>query len=496
MSKPIYLCVDCGTTVVKASLIDEGYHVIDEAKLNMNTISPFPGANELDMQEVWEGLCRVTRELAERNPKAIQDLAGMGVTGQGDGLWAVDGAGEPVGNALLWNDTRARSIDFDGIPGMREAFDLFETNQIYAGSVMGLLTWLKHSRPDAYSRIRKVFHCKDWLNYRLTGEMLTDQSDASLSGYDFAKGDYTEKVFELAGIGDAVKHLAPIVPSLSIIGKITGEAAAQTGLPQGVPVMEGGVDVAVTAVGNGTFLPGSACAIIGTTLSSQIALETGDMDYSDKNCIYVSSPIPGGCIKAMPTLSGASTMDYVKALLFPEEPYPSIEKRLEELPIGSGGLIYHPYICGERIPFKDPFATAGFFGLTQSHTPLHMMRAAMEGLACSFYDCFLPLEGKYTHICLSGGASVSPTVCQMFCDMIGVSCGRISVREAGTMGIARMLPVALGQKKTVDAGSAGGSVTAFEPDRARHERYLMVYQLFKELQQGMGEFWQKRLRLL
>ncbi|MBQ3424260.1 MAG: carbohydrate kinase, partial [Clostridia bacterium] len=436
-----------------------------------------------------------TRELAERNPEHWKTLSGVGITGQGDGMWPIDENGEPVYHALLWNDTRSRDIDFDAIPGVPETIKENHTNQIFAGSVCALLTWMKRNRPREYGRIRWVLHCKDWLNYKLTGRVVTDNSDASTCVYDHVNGKYVPRLLELAGIPECLEKLPPIVPSTEIIGGVTAEASALTMIPEGTKVAEGCVDVCGVAVGSDVTRPGRSCTIIGTTLCCEIALTKDQINYDEDRGLLVHHAIPHLYMRLMPTLSGASTMDFARDLFFPGEKYLALEKQLEKLPIGSEGLIYHPYICGERAPIKNPFATAGFFGLRQTHTTMHMLRSVFEGLACSFYDCYQALEGKYKSLYLSGGAAVSPTVCQMFCDMIGLPCNRVDVKELGTLGMARILQVALGMVPSFEA-FADQKATSFVPDMDRHAEYVKIYQLFKDLQIHMGDFWKARVALV
>ena len=489
------LCVDCGTTIIKATLTDIDFKPVDEAKRPVTVYCPFPGASEADMTEIWQSFCEITQELAARNPEAWGALIGVGITGQGDGLWPIDASGEPVGRAMLWNDTRSKNIDFDAVPGMADTIRENHANPIYAGSVCALFAWLKQNRQEAYDRIRWALHCKDWLNFKLTGRVCTDNSDASTCVYDHMNGRYIRKMFELAGIPEAFDRMPQIIPSTEVMGSVTAAAAALTAIPEGMRVIEGCVDVCAVAVGSDVTSPGRTCTIIGTTLSCEIALRKDQINYDESRGLLVHHAMPHVYMRVVPTLSGASTMDYAKGLFFPDEKYPALERRLETLPIGSDGLIYHPDICGERAPIKNPFATAGFFGLTQNHTTLHMMRAVFEGLACSFYDCYQVFEGRYEGIYLSGGASVSPTVCQMFSDMIGMNCRRVEAKELGTLGVARIVEVALGMVASFEAFE-DQKATEFAPDAARHETYMQVYELFKSLQGCMGDFWRRRTALV
>lgn len=495
MQNGYFLCVDSGTTVIKACLIDQDLRIAGEAKRPVAVNNPFPGASETDMNLLWHSLCQITQELAQKCPAQWPQIKGVTITGQGDGLWAIDKEGQPVGPAFLWNDTRSKDMDFDAIPGMGEAVRRNNTNLVFAGSICALLTWLKANRPQDYGRIRAAFHCKDWLNFKLTGQIYTDCSDAATSVYDTVNIRYATDILDLCGIPEAINLLAPIVPSGSIIGEITGEAFRQTGIPQGVPVVQGSIDVSAVALGSDVDRPGRSTAIIGTTLSCQVVLDKQDMDLRQQTGLLVHHAVPRLFIRAMPTLSGSSTLDYVKGLFFPNVPYPDLEEGIRALPIGSDGLIYHPYICGERAPFKNPFATAGFFGLTQTHTPMHMLRSAFEGLACSFYDCYQVFKGNYDSIYLSGGASANPTLCQMFSDMIGLPCRQVRIRELGTLGMAKAAQVALGFKNRFEDFEEQNAFV-FEPDMARHQKYLDVYALFRDMQDKVADFWNQRTTLL
>ncbi|MDO4548635.1 MAG: FGGY family carbohydrate kinase [Clostridia bacterium] len=488
--KTCFLCVDCGTTIVKAAVIDEELNILSEASRPVAVKSPFHGANESDMLDVWSRFCEVTKELKEKCPR-FDDVAGLGVTGQGDGLWPIDAHGEPVGNALLWNDTRSRDIDFDSMPEVADIIEKNHSNLVFAGSMCALLKWLKLNQPERFSKIHKAIHCKDWINYRLTGEIYTDRSDGSSCVYDHVKGRFLTEVFEAADMNECRDMLPEFSESSGVIGRVSAKAARETGIREGLPVIGGLIDVCAVAVGADAFLPGRSSTIIGTTLSCQMSYRKEALDFADKRGLYVHHAMPHNYLYILPTLSGASTMDYVKALLFPDVKYPALERELEKLPIGCEGLIYHPYISGERAPIKNPMATGGFFGLTQRHTKGHIMRSVFEGLACSFYDCYQVFSGGYDTIYLSGGASISPMVCRLFTDMIGVPCRRVEAKELGTLGIARLLMVGLGLAGDfADFGEQ--KAASFQPDLQRHEEYLKVYQLFKQLQTMMEPFWKNR----
>lgn len=494
MCKQFFLGIDGGTSYIKASIMDSEFNLLDEEREYVSVYTPFDGASEIDMSDYWKRMCRMTHALKARNPNIWDQIAGVGVTGQGDGLWPVDEDGNPVRNAILWNDTRSRVIDFEGIEGLEEAMKDDCTNAVYAGSVTALLKWMKLYEPENFRRIRWALHCKDWLNFKLTGKIYTDYTDASTSMFNIKTGEYSQRILDVLDLSECRRILPEVVESTRIIGHITREVAELTGIREGTPVIEGAIDVCTVALGTDVMEVGNSCTIIGTTLSNQIILDPETMDQADKRGLLMHNVVPGTYLWILPTLSGASTMDFIKAMLFADTPYPELEEKLKEIPIGCDGLIYHPYICGERAPFKNPFATAGFFGLTQAHSKLHMMRSVFEGLACSFYDCFQAFGGKFNTLYLSGGASVSPFVCQMFSDVIGKPASRIEKKEMGVLGIIRVLQVALGYVKDYSQFPRQ-KVTVFQPDMDRHAKYMEVFRLFKELQEAMAFYWKKRSQI-
>lgn len=491
MCKQYFLGIDGGTSYIKASIMDSQFDLLDEEREYVHVYTPFDGANEIDMSDYWKRMCRMTHALKARNPKNWNQIAGVGVTGQGDGLWPIDKDGNPVRNAILWNDTRSKVIDFEGMDALNDAVRQEFTNAVYAGSVAALLKWMKLYEPHDYSRIRWALHCKDWLNYKLTGKVYTDYTDASTSLFNIKKGEFSQKILDVLGIPECRDILPEVVESTRVIGHISREVSELTGICEGTPVIEGAIDVCTVALGTDVKNVGDSCTIIGTTLGSEVIIDPKDMDPDEKRGLLMHNVVPNTYLWILPTLSGASTMDFIKSMLFPDISYPELEEKLKDIPIGSEGLVYHPYICGERAPFKNPFATAGFFGLTQAHSRLHMMRSVFEGLACSFYDCFKVFGDRFNTLYLSGGASVSPFVCQMFSDMIGKQAMRTEKKEMGVLGIIRVLQVALGYAQDY-SGFPRQPVTIFEPDMDKHAKYLEVYSLFKELQDTMAFFWKNR----
>ena len=417
MREPVFLAVDSGTTRMKAALLDARGRSRDLVGADLAVSQPFDGACEMDMQVVWNTFCGLTRLLAERNPELWPELAGMAIAGQGDGLWAIDPAGTPVGPAILWNDTRAKRLDLGQLPDLEAFCAARGLTPLFPGAAPMLLLWLRRNQPDRYQRIGHALHCKDWLNYRLTGVVATDYSDASTAALEVLGKRYSGELFERLGIPEALSWLPEPRPSAARAGQVTAAAVAQTGLPAGLPVMAGAIDVAAVALGAGALLPGEAVTIIGTTLCNEVVLGRPQVDHRDTRGSILCHVQPDSYLRLMATSSGTSSLDWVRGLVAPGRSFGELEAALAAIPLGCEGAMFHPYLHGERAPLRNALACGGFNGLTGLHTPMHLLRAAYEGLALSFRDChqFLP---PVAQVAVAGGGAASDLLCQMFADSL------------------------------------------------------------------------------
>ncbi|MDF3002884.1 MAG: L-xylulokinase, partial [Bacillota bacterium] len=234
------------------------------------------------------------------------------------------------------------------------------------------------------------------------------------------------------------------------------------------------------------------CIIAGTTLANQTIIEESDIDF---NKGLILSHIPKNqfvCI--MPTLSGAAAIDWVKKLLYPGQNYDEIEQIINQVPIGSRGVIYHPYLQGERAPFRNPFAAGSFFGLKSTHGKEELMRAAFEGIAMSLCDCFASLPKTNDSVYISGGASKNDSFCQMAADSLGKTIIRGQGKEAGIKGIVSVVKVALGHEKEF-ATKEQSIDKEFAANQERHEKYQGMFQLFQNLRYDYEEHWLQRNNL-
>ena len=488
----LFIGIDAGTTCIKAAIVSEDGIYIDTFSEDVSLYTPSEDACELDMMKLWESLCHILRKLKENNSEIWDEIKGIGIAGQGDGLWAIDTEGNPVRNAILWNDTRTKHLKLENRNEINKICINNNANPLYAGSNIHILRWVKENEPDNLKRIHKIFHCKDWLNFKLTGVVSSDYTDMTTALMNLTSKEFSAEILEAMGLSEYLDKFVLPRASSEIIGSVTEQASHATGLNQGIPVIAGAIDVAAVAVGLGVIQVGDACIIAGTTLANQTIVKESDIDFS--RGLILSHILEDSYICIMPTLSGAATIDWVKKMLYPDISYEEIEKFINQVPIGSNGIIYHPYLQGERAPFINPFATGSFFGLKATHTKEDLMRAAFEGLVMSLYDCFESLPTTNNKVFISGGAAKNNTFCQMSSDCLGKEIIRVLTKELGIKGIVSVLKVGLGIDK--DYTSANLVIDKeFVPDTERHEKYKNIFHLFKNLRYDFEKHWLERNRI-
>lgn len=486
----IILGMDVGTTNIKVILADSCGIILDSACCATAVQMPFDGASEMDMDDLWQRLCALTNQLKSRNPETWGLIAGAGISAQGDGMWAIDRQGNPAGRAILWNDTRTRVLT--GID--EEALDQFLMKQsstaLFAGAFPLILKWIKLHEPERYSRIDKVFRCKDWLNLRLTGNTASDHTDFSTCGINIFTHEYIFELFDLLDISEAKTMLPPLIASTDIVGRVSDLAEQQSGIPAGVPVIAGAIDVVATSLGAGVDTVGDSCTILGTTVCNEILIDASQVNTAERTGSALCSIFPGKFLRVMANNSGNSTIDWAKGILAPDIEISALKTELEKIPTGCRGLIYHPYIRGERAPFRNPFACGGFYGLTAQHTRFEMLRAAYEGMVLSIKDCYNALPKTGGKIFLSGGGAASDFSCQLIAHALGKEVIRPNHKELCARGIVEAVKIGL----NLDPGpyQCAEDFDLFVPDLAQTEKFETLYGQFIALKDSMTEFWKWR----
>lgn len=467
-----WLCIDAGTTHLKLALKSDAGGTLSLRSRRLESSVAEGGRSEMDMEALWREVRGGVQSLAadEEGARALANLAGIGVCAQGDGLWLLDGAGTPVRPAILWNDTRAKEI-MERIEPESEAL-CAETRTVaqFAGSNAVLLRWLKEHEPENYRRGAHALHCKDWLNYRMTGRIAAEPTDAGTSLLSRVSGEYDTGMLQLLGIPEALPLLPEIVPSRSIVGRVRD--GALPGVPEGTPVIAGSLDVAAAAEGLGIRDAGQTLCILGTTFCVLRMIGDSVSEWPRIGSILYSLS-PGRSLRLLASLNGSAVLDWGRRLFGGLE-IRRAEEEASRIEPGANGLCFLPFIFGERAPFRDAAASGSFMGLRAHHERAHMLRAIYEGLAMvvrmcidSMGSCGTP-EGS--EVIVAGGAAGSALFCGILADLLQRSVVRRDVAEPGIEGVFSLL---------AGRAPAWSDAVRFEPGHGR--RYEPVFDRFRTL---------------
>ena len=481
-----FLCIDAGTTSIKAALVTDVGEFIDLSSKNINTSMPRIGVCEMDMNELWGALCEVLERLRVKNEPIWNEIAGIGVCAQGDGAWLLDEGLKPLRPAMLWNDTRQGTISAEELNSINKSCVEMNTTPLFSGAFPVLMKWLKENEPQNYSKTRWILHCKDWINYKLTGNISTDPTDASTAIFDIFEKRYRPELLEMMNIGEVKKWLPKVIGSSDIMGTVSREVSALTGIGVGTPVIAGSMDVLSVATGCDLTSPGQKGSIIGTTLGNFVVMdeESARKCKSDMGSVLCHTQ-SGLYIRQVSALSGASTLDWIQREIADGMGHEVLDEKLKDIPIGSNGVVFLPFLFGERAPFRLPNAHAAFLGLRVNHTKYHMVRAAFEGLAMVLYDCYQNLPDSTQGLMIAGGGARNEFLSQMICDVIGEPVVRINARELGILGVSKLLSDYL----EINPAMKETGRTEIQPDESNHKSYMEIYDKYGKWLTTMKAFW-------
>ncbi|MGI9501288.1 MAG: FGGY family carbohydrate kinase, partial [Geminicoccaceae bacterium] len=419
----------------------------------------------------WNDAAKALRLLAEKVPGLASRAASLAITGQGDGTWLIDQAGDPVAPAWLWLDGRAAPI----IEEWRTS-DIGPALQKITGTAInpaiqsGQITWLKRHSPESLRRAASALHCKDWLYFKATGERATDPSEGVFTYGNYRTRAYDDAVLELLDLED-IAHLRPeIVDGSKHHAPLTSDAAEAVGLPTGTPVVLGPLDVVATTLGAGGYEPGRnvGISILGSTgMHIRIFHDVADVVVSDEQVGYVMPfVVPGTFGGFQSNMAATLNIDWLVGLAcrFAEDAgLASVDSRDMLLRLdkqagaaSAGTLLFHPFISenGERGPFVEPKARAQFLGLSTRTGPGDLMRAIYEGMAFAGQDCYRALDHHPEEIRLAGGAANSALCRKILAAAVGAPVRIVERAEAGAAGAALTAAVSIGLYASIADGLA------------------------------------------
>ncbi len=487
----LVLGLDVSTTATKAILIDRGGAVVATASSEYDFQTPQPLWAEQDPALWWTGaqetIARVLRD-SGASPDAIDAI---GASGQMHGMVLLDEAGEVVRPAILWNDGRTQAQ----CDAMREAVGPERLIAITGNDALTSFTatkmlWVREHEPEAWARARHLLLPKDYVRFKLTAEYALDVNDGSGTVLlDLRTRTWSPEVLEALGFDPAM--LPRTVEGPEVVGLVTRDAAAATGLRAGTPVVGGSGDQASNAVGVGAVVPGVAAMSVGT--SGVIFTPTAAPAIEPRGWLQAfCHAVPGTWHLMGVTMSAAGSLKWLRDELAPGKSWEQLTSLAEPIPPGSEGLVFLPYLSGERAPYPDPLARGAFIGLTVRHGLGHMVRAVLEGVAFSLRDVFALMSEvapePLRELRASGGGTNSPLWRQIIADVLGAPISLTRTAEGVATGAAILAAVAAGWYDTVEDACAAmvevTDTTAPGPDAGAYDK---AYEIYRSLYPALKE---------
>lgn len=501
MSGKCVLGIDVGTSGCKILAVDESGKILGSAVEEYPCYAPREGWSEQDPGDWWDGVAKGLRKIMPS--LAGKTVGAVGFSGQMHGMVALDADRNVVRRAILWNDQRTEKqcAEITEAAGGRDALLGITNNRMLTGYTGGKILWMKENEPENYAKTRYILNPKDYIRYRLCGEIATDVSDASGTGlYNVKERKWASGLMRKIGLDPGLFPKA--VESTEAVGRVTREAAAQTGIPEGTVVAGGGGDAVISTTGLGLIKPGRVGVTLGT--SGVVAMGLASFLPNPDGKLQVFCGNAPGTYNAMGvTLSAAGSYQWFRNALGDYEAaraktegvsaFRLLDDEASKVPPCSDGLVFLPYLTGERAPLNDPNAKGAFLGITARHGKGHFARAVLEGVAFSLkqvYDLIMSVNpgASSDEIVLAGGGANSPVWRRIFADTFGLPVRTVyGSAEGGSFGAALAAGVTAGIWPNLEATvplirpesrtePVGANVPSYA---AQYRKYVKFYDALK-----------------
>ncbi len=499
--------IDLGTSGTKTVLFDTEGNIVASALVEYPMYQPHNGWAEQDPAD-WRRAAFETLKTVTSKVDASK-IRGIGISGQMHGLVMLDEDGNVLRPSIIWCDQRT-AAECEEITRRVGAERLIEitANPALTGFTASKIMWVKNHEPEIYARCAHILLPKDYVRWCLTGEFATEVSDASgMQLLDVPNRCWSDEVLEKLDIKKEL--LAKVYESPEVTGTITPEAAEQTGLCAGTPVVGGAGDNAAAAVGTGVVKDGKAFTTIGT--SGVVFAHTSKLSIDPKGRVHTFCCAVPGCWHMMGVTQAAGlSLHWFRDQFCAEEmregeargvdPYVLMDQKAAEVPIGCNRLFYLPYLMGERTPHLDPDCRGVFFGLSAIHTKYDMLRAVMEGVVYSQRDSLEILRGLGVEIedmLACGGGGKSPLWRQMLADVYNCEVKTVQSKEGPALGVAILAGVGAGVFKSVEEGCDKLiRVAKTQPPVAEHvAKYDACYRMYTRLYPALKDCYQELAQL-
>lgn len=483
MNNSYFIGIDVSTTASKALVIDERGEVVASKSYPHRLSTPRPLWSEQDPEDWWNATSRSLRDVLIQVP--AERIAAVGLTGQMHGLTSLDAQDRPLRPAILWNDQRsgAQCAAITEKVGDSRLHQLIGSI-LLAGFTAPKIMWLRENESDVYKQIAHVLLPKDYVRLRLSGAHVADVADGSGFGLmDIGKRDWSDEMIAAFDVPRA--WLPDLCESPEICARVSEEGAAATGLKVGTPIVGGAGDQPASAVGNGIVSTGQTSLTIGTSGVAFTAADRYRPEPEGRLHTFCHA-IPGSWFYMGVMLSAAGGLRWLHDELSPNMNYDVLSERAASVPPGSLGLLFAPYLTGERNPHPDPYARGAFVGLTLRHTLAYMVRAVMEGVAFGMRDNLELLRAQGVQpesAAVSGGAANSPVWRQLMTDIMGIPLYTVNTVDSSAFGAAILAAVGAGAYPDVPTACAQmiRKVDETQPIAEGKAAYERLYPAFQGL---------------
>ena len=489
-----FIGIDSSTTATKALLMDDHGDVVAVASHEYPFETPKPLWSEQDPALWWDATIKSIRAVLGKARIDGSEVGALGLTGQMHGLVLLDEKGEVLRPAILWNDQRtgAQCEEIHDRVGKQHFIDV-TGNVALTGFTAPKILWVRENEPEIYAKARHILLPKDYVRFKLTDTYASDRAGgAGTVLFDVKERTWSPEILEKLEIDPAM--LPPTFEGTQVTGTISAEAADLTGLKAGTPVVGGGGDQAAGAVGVGAVRSGVVGLVLGT--SGVVFATTPSALIEPEGRLHAfCHAVPGRWHFMGVMLSAAGSLRWYRDTLTPGVDFDDLLAPAMDVPAGSDGLLFLPYLTGERTPHPDPLARGAFVGLTVRHTQAHLTRSVLEGVAFGLRDSFELIKNAglpgIDQVRVSGGGAKSPLWRQILADVFNAELVTVNTTEGAAYGAALLAGVGAGVWPDVDAAcdacvKVTGS-TEVQPEMVA--RYNEIYQSYTRLYPALKPFW-------
>ena len=493
------LGIDIGTSACKVAVFDKSGEVVANDSAGYDVLYSREGWAEQNPNDWWHGVCRATKRMLSESGILPEEIGGVGIDGQSWAAVAIDRAGEVLTNTPIWMDTRAEDIcrELEEKIGGHKIFEV-AGNSLQPSYTTGKILWYQRNMPGVYDQIHKILQSNSYIVYKLTGQLTQDLSQGyGLHCFNMRTGAWDEDMCRALGISSEM--LPDIYPCHAVVGGVTAEAAQACGLKEGTPVVAGGLDAACGALGSGVLQPGETQEQGGQAGGMSICM---DRYKADRRLILGFHVVPDRWLLQGGTTGGGGVMrwlerefgDYERELggRVGKSSLELLGERAEAIPPGSDGLIFLPYMAGERSPIWNPRAKGVYYGMDFGKQKGHFIRAAMEGVAMSLRHNLETAKEAGADVSVLraiGGSANSLLWTQIKSDITGKPIIVPSSDTATTLGAAILAGVGTGIYQSFEQAVelTVRKKREHTPDSENRKQYDQSYKMYRKLYENLKD---------